>query len=185
MCPERSFAALRMTRSRLPAYPLTRLPAYPLTRLLPELALHSLSRHHVSLRIEQDPNHVSACPPLNEIRQDRVAPAAISPRSLSKSNSASSPTARLAVEVTVPPAARTRARKSPLRGLRLLPSTEILERPGLRSQRTRMVAARVEMVLDAVSVVSFEPDDAFEGSSASLLQAARPPIRPARRGHPE
>jgi len=73
----------------------------------------------------------------------RVAPSRTSPGSLSKSNSTSPPTACRVPVVAVPPAARTRARKAPPAGLRLLPSTEIFERFERRSQRSRMLPVEV------------------------------------------
>ena len=69
-----------------------------------------------------------------------VAPAWMSFRLLSKSNSASPATALCNGDVAVPPAAVTRARKLPPRGTSPRPSTEIFERLARRSQRSRMDA---------------------------------------------
>src|SRR4051812_7723754 len=108
----------------------------------------------------------------------RVAPAATSFRLLSKSNSASSPTARLAAEVTVPPAAVTRALNEPFRGERLLPSTEIFERLERRSQRSRSVETTSALAAfpDDTVVASDEPD----GVSTSPPHPAAAVMIPAR-----
>src|SRR3954466_328439 len=127
----------------LPPYRLTALPPYRLTALPPyRLKLHSTPRLATTT-----PFALSSCPITSAPARARMKFAGIrvAPRSvlLSKSNSTSSPTARFRAEVAVPPAARTRARKRPLRGDTLFASTEIFERLFRRSQVTRSVAAKV------------------------------------------
>src|SRR5712672_2039660 len=87
--------------------------------------------------------------------------------------------ARRTGDVTVPPAARTRARKLPFRGDTLKPSTEILEREFPRaSQRTRSVAATVvALAVARVACPAVAEVDAAVGAVVSLPQAARAPAR--------